>query len=81
MLPSQGDDRGSSPRRATKEIMKMKLKWRIFFIVMRIKKHIWCRFFHKKDRCYPDVSGKGLDGEWHCHKCVPCNIIWKILGD
>lgn len=73
MLVSHADDRGSNPRRAT----KMKLKWRIFFIVMRIKKHIWCRFFHKKDRCYPDVGGKGLDGAWHCGKCVPCNIVFN----
>ena len=44
-----------------------------------IKKHLYCRFFHKKHRCYPDVSGKGLKGVWHCRKCYPCGDVFEKL--
>jgi hypothetical protein len=37
-----------------------------------MKKQLWCRFFHKDDRCYPEVWGRGLDGPWHCARCHPC---------
>jgi hypothetical protein len=36
------------------------------------KQHFYCRFFHDRDRCYPEVWGRGLDGPWHCARCVPC---------
>ena len=37
-----------------------------------IKKYLYCRFFHRKDLCYPEVWDRGLDGPWHCGKCHPC---------
>lgn len=37
-----------------------------------MKKWLICSWLHWKDRCYPDVGGKGLKGGWHCSKCHPC---------
>ena len=45
----------------------------------KIKKHLYCRFFHKKYRCYPDVNGKKLKGSWHCRKCHPCGKVFEEL--
>lgn len=41
-------------------------------------KHLFCRVFHNKHRCFPEVWGRGLKGPWHCDKCHPCNEIWDI---
>ena len=38
-----------------------------------LKKWLWCRWFHKKDQCFPEVWDRGLKGPWHCDKCHPCN--------
>jgi len=42
-----------------------------------IKKWLICSWLHWKYRCYPDVGGKGIKGEWHCSKCRSCG---KWLG-
>lgn len=48
--------------------------------LFRIKKHLWCRFFHWRDRCYPEVWGRGLNGPWHCARCHPCGeALEKLL--
>lgn len=55
------------------------LKWFVrgwFFVA---KKHVFCRFSHRRDRCYPEVWGRGLDGPWHCSRCVPCGTALDFL--
>ena len=37
-----------------------------------LKKNLWCRFFHRKHRCYPEVWKVDI-GNWHCDKCSPCS--------
>lgn len=49
------------------------IKWWLRGWYFFIKKHIFCRFFHRRRRCYPEVWGRGLDGPWHCMICVSCN--------
>jgi hypothetical protein len=41
-------------------------------MINKIKKNIYCRFFHRKYLCYPEVWGRGLKGPWHCSECHPC---------
>ena len=36
-------------------------------------KWLFCRWFHDKHRCFPEVWDRGLDGPWHCCKCHPCS--------
>ncbi len=31
-------------------------------------KHLYCRFFHWRERCYPQSPDY-----WHCHLCHPCD--------
>ena len=38
-----------------------------------LKKHLWCRFLHRRHRCYPEVWDRGLAGPWHCDRCHPCD--------
>lgn len=40
-----------------------------------IKKNLYCKFFHKKDICYPrvDLPSPECEKHWHCAKCHPCN--------
>lgn len=48
-----------------------RFKWFVrgwFFV---IKKNVYCRFFHR-DRCYPEVWDRGINGPWHCARCVSC---------
>lgn len=45
----------------------------IKYLFYNIKKHCFCRIFHRKERCWPDVHKKGLKGPWHCAKCYPCS--------
>ena len=35
-------------------------------------KFLWCAWRHRRDRCYPEVWGRGLAGHWHCTRCHPC---------
>lgn len=35
-------------------------------------KWLFCRWFHDKHRCFPEVNDRGLDGPWHCAECHPC---------
>jgi hypothetical protein len=42
---------------------------RLFY---NIKKYFYCKFFHRKHLCYPEVWNRGLRGPWHCCKCHPC---------
>ena len=51
---------------------RFKLKWWIRGWWFLAKKHVYCRFFHRHDRCYPEVWGRGLNGPWHCSRCVSC---------
>ena len=44
-----------------------------------IKKWLWCSWVHNKHRCYPDVSGLGLRGAWHCTECHPCGEVFDLL--
>ena len=46
------------------------LKRGIFY---NIKKYFYCKFFHRKYRCYPEVWNRGTRGPWHCSKCHPCS--------
>ncbi len=47
-----------------------------------LKKWLWCRWFHRKHMCFPEVWDRGLDGPWHCMECHPCNEeAFKILKD
>ena len=48
-------------------------------LIYNIKKYCYCFLFHKKHLCYPDVSGKGAKGEWHCRKCHPCGDVFDLL--
>ena len=45
------------------------LKRGIFY---NIKKYFYCKFFHRKYLCYPEVWDRGLKGPWHCSECHPC---------
>lgn len=37
-------------------------------------KHLFCRFFHNKYRCWPEVWRSPTNwGPWHCEKCYPCS--------
>lgn len=44
-----------------------------------LKKNLWCRWFDRRNRCYPEVDGRGLDGPWHCDKCHPCGEVFDRL--
>jgi hypothetical protein len=46
---------------------------RLWWLTERLKKFFFCAFFHRRDRCYPDVGGRGLAGRWHCDRCRPCS--------
>ena len=35
------------------------------------RKWFWCFFWHRKDRCYPEVW-KRNSSYWHCSRCRPC---------
>jgi hypothetical protein len=48
------------------------LKWFIRGKWFRAKQHLYCRFFHRRHLCWPEVWDRGLKGPWHCAKCVPC---------
>jgi len=37
-----------------------------------LKKNLFCRFFHRKDLCYPRCD-LPTGGPWHCAKCHPCS--------
>ena len=51
-------------------------------LLHNIKKYCYCRFFHKKHLCYPEVWDKGLKGSWHCRKCHPCGEVFdKLLSE
>lgn len=45
------------------------------------KKWLFCYFFHRRHRCYPEVWGRGLNGPWHCKKCHPCGEIFDRLEE
>jgi len=48
-------------------------------ILYNLKLNLYCRFFHKRWRCYSEVGGDGLKGSWHCSKCNPCGDVFDIL--
>jgi hypothetical protein len=39
-----------------------------------IKKWTVCYWSHHQYRCYSEVWDRGLEGPWHCTKCVPCSL-------
>jgi len=43
------------------------------------KKYCYCKFFHNRYLCYPEVWGRGVKGPWHCSKCHPCGEWIDIL--
>ena len=57
-----------------------KLLYEIKRPLYNIKKYCYCKFFHKRWLCYPEVWDRGLKGPWHCSKCHPCGEgLEKIL--
>lgn len=56
-----------------------------------IKKHLFCKYFHKRELCFPtvwDAEGAKTMGipyqpnAWHCMKCHPCSEgLDKLLKD
>jgi len=42
-------------------------------------KWLFCSIFHRKNRCFPEVWGRGLRGPWHCSRCHPCGEELKDL--
>lgn len=44
-------------------LIKVKIKWFFILNYYRIKKFIWCNFFHKNYECYG-----------HCDKCTKYGI-------
>lgn len=44
-----------------------------------LRKWLGCSWRHRKDRCYTEVWGRGLDGPWHCARCHPCSEEIDIL--
>lgn len=48
------------------------MKKKIKRLLYNIKKYCYCKFFHTKYLCYPEVWDKGLEGPWHCSECHPC---------
>ena len=57
------------------------IKRTIYCYFIDIKKHLWCRFFHRHHRCYYEVN-KLYSNKWHCAKCWDCqqDVLW-ILED
>lgn len=58
---------------------RFKLKWWIRGRWFLAKKHVYCRFFHRRRRCYPEVWDRGINGPWHCDKCVSCGAALDYL--
>ena len=54
-------------------------KWRMRGWWFRAKKHLYCRFFHWRNICHPEVWGRGINGPWHCARCVPCGRVFDYL--
>lgn len=50
-------------------------------MLAKLWKWLWCSWAHRKDRCYPEIWDRGLDGPWHCTRCHPCDEeLWDIFG-
>ena len=46
----------------------------------KLKKHFWCRYFHRRNLCWPKTWGRGLAGPWHCGRCHPCGEVFDLLA-
>jgi len=55
------------------------MKERAWWFLEDLKQWFWCAFFHRRERCYPEVWGRGLAGPWHCAKCRPCGEVLDIV--
>lgn len=44
-------------------------------------KYLWCSWKHRKDKCYPEVWNRGLDGPWHCMRCHDCGEAFDFICD
>jgi len=66
-------------------LIKCEIKWLIKLkIWQRIKKYIWCKWFHYYKLCWPRVdiaNDKEREKHWHCAKCFPCGIAFDYYEE
>jgi hypothetical protein len=55
-----------------------KISSKYYRIIVPIGQYLFCSWAHYRDRCYPQVGGRGINGSWHCAKCHPCGEVFDI---
>lgn len=51
----------------------------LWLLLEDLWRNLFCRFFHRRHRCYPEVWKEVSD--WHCAECHPCGEIFDLLED